>query len=244
MTILGVIPARGGSRRVKKKNIKELGGRPLIAYTIEAAKKAKTLDYFLVSTDDPEIAKISKAWGARVPFKRPAKISEDIDTSFVAQHAINWFEKKKGKEVSYVVILQPTSPFRTHNDIDRCVQLAIETKGDSIISVVNARQHPYWCFELDSYSQRLYPLMGTDLKGDILVSQNLPLVLYPNGAVYVVKRDLLMEEKRIFGDKIYPYLMPESRSIDLETETDFVVASALIPLQKKNEVDQITWIVS
>lgn len=239
--VLGVIPARGGSRRIKKKNIKFLGGKPLIGWTIEVALKAQSLDYCLVSTDDPEIARVSRAWGAHVPFKRPAKISKDVDTRHVLVHALEWYEKKKGQKVEFVVCLQPTSPFRTAVDIDRCVQIAKAKKdADTVISVRQSREHPYWMFDLTPL-QKLVSFMNVDLKGDNLVWQNLPQTFYPNGAVYVTRRDVLLTQG-IYGRTIYSYMMPLERSVDLEEELDFLVCSALIPVLKEGKpLVKISW---
>lgn len=250
--VLGVIPARGGSRRVPKKNIKPLGGKPLVAWTIEAASKAETLDYFLISTDDPEIAKVGRDWTAKayaaggklghVPFKRPAKISEDIDSAFVCNHALQWFERKKKKRVGFVCTLQPTSPFRQASDIDCCVELAKIANAETVISVAKAKQNPYWMFSLNQFNQQLYPGSDANLVGDNLVSQKLPLFFYPNGAVYVTRRDLILEN-RIFGDQIYGYKMPAERSFDLEEHLDFVICSALIPyIEKGGPFLQTSWI--
>lgn len=243
-TVLGVIPARGGSRRVPRKNIKELNGKPLIAYSIEAAKDSKLLDYFLVSTNDEEIAKISRHYGAPVPFKRPAKISGDCDTVMVAAHAIQKYEEKKQRRVSHVCILQPTSPFRNASDIDECVRIAKTTGVDSVVSFTRVSQFPQWCFEMKQFGHEMTPFMSDiRLEGENLVSQNLPVLFYPNGAVYVVKRDVAMSGC-IFGDRIYGYLMPRIRSIDLEEEMDFYVCEALLPLLKKQEQTQISWVIS
>jgi len=211
-----------------------LGNRHLIDFTIEAAKKAKSLDYFLVSTDDDEIAKVSRECGASVPFKRPAKISEDIDSVYALRHALEWYERRKKKQVSHIVCLQPTSPFKKSQDIDRCVQLAKRTGADTVITIAQAKQHPMWCFEMNQFTQRLQPFIDIRLGGDNLVWQNLPLVFYPNGAVYVTRRDMILDG-RIFGDKIHGVLTPQERSLDLEEHLDFIVASALLPIIQKGE---------
>ena len=244
-----MIPARGGSKRVYKKNIKLLGNKPLIQWSIEEAKKASSLDAFLVSTDDDEIAEISRNAGAPVPFKRPSELSEDrdgkeIDTSYVLRHALEWCEKIERKQVSHIVCLQPTSPFKTSNDIDACVQIAKVTNAETVVSIAKTRQSPFWMFEVNPVTQQLYSFMDVPMVGDNLVSQNLPLVYYPNGAVYVTRRDIIMDG-RIYGKKIYGYTMPYERSIDLEDENDFYVASALLPIIQKHEPwTQLSWIVS
>jgi CMP-N-acetylneuraminic acid synthetase len=220
-----------------------LGGRPLIAWTIEAAKQSKLLNAFLVSTEDDEIAEISKQHGGPVPFKRPAELGEDVDSTLVLAHAVQWYETANHVRVAYVVCLQPTSPLRTGNDIDQCVQIALASNIDTVMSVFKMKQHPYWAFELQPFGHELKSFMEIDLTGDNLVSQKLPILFYPNGAVYVTKRDIIVEEERIFGNSIYGYIMPEERSIDLEEETDFVYCSALIPWLKANEkgLPKISW---
>lgn len=243
--VLGIILARGASKRVPRKNIKMLGGKPLIVYSIEAAKQSKLLNAFLVSTDDDEIAEISRQYGAPVPFKRPAALGEDVDSVMPLTHAVQWYETTNSIVVTYVVCLQPTSPLRTANDIDQCVQTALASNIDTVMSVAKVKQHPYWCFELEPFGHGLKPFMEVDLEGDNLVSQNLPILFYPNGAVYVTKRDVIVEDQRIFGETIYGYIMPEERSIDLEEETDFVYCSALIPWLKSNEgsgLPKISWV--
>lgn len=245
--ILGVIPARGSSKRVPRKNIKMLGDKPLIAWTIEAANNAKTLDDFLVSTDDKDIAKISNEicykLGTRTPFRRPAELSVDCDSTLVMQHALNWYERHNKQKVAYVVTLQPTSPLRSSDDIDNCVNIAKATNVESVVTVAKVVQHPYWMFVQKPFGHELEPYTyDIKLEGDMLVSQNLPLILYPNGAVYVTRRDVLMNG-RLFGDRIYGYTMPRERSIDLEEELDFIVASALIPkLQENGMLAKITWV--
>jgi len=180
-----------------------------------------------------------------VPFKRPAAISEDVDTVYVVQHAIEWYEHKKGGKVDYAVTLQPTSPLRTSDDIDECVNIAKATRIESVISVKKASEHPFWCLTMKPFGHEVEPFLSDiELEGDLLVSQNLPLALYPNGAVYVTRRDVIMSG-RLFGRHMYAYMMPRMRSVDLEEEYDFYVASALIPiLQQKKPYAQITWIVS
>lgn len=230
--VLGVIPARGGSKRVPRKNIRELGGEPLIAWTLKSAKLSMCLDYCLVSTGDKEIAEISKEHGGEVPFMRPEPLCEDVDSSLVVKHAVEWYEKKTGKPITHVVTLQPTSPFRNHHDIDTCVQMAMRTGADTVVSVKAVSEHPMWMFETDRFG-RLRSYMDVRLKGDNLVVQNLPILWFPNGAVYVTRRDVIMNGD-IFGDYILGYSMPSDRSVDLETELDFIIAESLLKTYGKN----------
>jgi CMP-N-acetylneuraminic acid synthetase len=165
------------------------------------------------------------------------------NTTLVAIDALERYEAKKHKRVGHVCILQPTSPFRTSDDIDRCVQIAVTTGVDTVISVTKAHQSPYWMLQMKPFSHELESFMNIDFEGDNLVSQNLPTLFYPNGAVYVVRRDVLMSG-RIFGEKIYAYMMPRERSIDLEEEYDFAVASALMPqFLSKEPYQKISWVI-
>ena len=244
MVILGVIPARGGSVRVKRKNAKLLGEKPLIVWTIEAAKQSKMLDYFLVSTNDEEIRKTSKIHDARVPFKRPEEISADVDTTLVLIHALRWYEKKKKQQVSHVVCLQPTSPFRTGEDIDQCIKIATADHSfETVLTVSRVTQFPEWMFEMKPFTHELVPYdPEVHLEGKTLVSQNLPTRWYPNGAVYVTRRDVLLSG-RIYGRKITGFPMPRERSIDLEEEIDFYYASATIPMLQ-DTIPKTTWLLS
>lgn len=235
--------ALGGSKRVPRKNAKMLGTRELIGWTIEAAKNAKSLDFCLVSTNDREIRDIARKYGGRVPFKRTKELAEDCDTTLVAIDAVERYEAKKQKRVGHVCILQPTSPFRTSDDIDRCVQIAVTTGVDTVISVTKAHQSPYWMFQMKAFSHELESFMNIDLEGDNLVSQNLPTLFYPNGAVYVVRRDVLMSG-RIFGERVFGYMMPRERSVDIEEEFDFLVCSALMPqFLGKEPYQKISWVI-
>ncbi|MCI0533120.1 acylneuraminate cytidylyltransferase family protein, partial [bacterium] len=133
---LGIITARGGSKGIPRKNIKELMGKPLIAYTILAAKGSALLSRAIVSTDDAEIAEIARMHGADVPFMRPAELAEDASTSIaVVQHAVSWIRENENEIYDYVMILQPTSPLRTAEDIDACIKIADETHADSVMSM-------------------------------------------------------------------------------------------------------------
>ncbi|GAG81989.1 unnamed protein product [marine sediment metagenome] len=152
-TIIALIPARGGSKGLPRKNIKELDGKPLIAHTIEVAKQSRIFDRIIVSTDDKEIAEVAKEYGAEVPFIRPAELATDTaDAMDVLIHALKWF-KNKGQNFDYVMKLQPTSPLRTEQDIKNSMDLIIQKDGDSILSVSECEHHPFWSNTL-----------GTDLK--------------------------------------------------------------------------------
>jgi CMP-N-acetylneuraminic acid synthetase len=224
-TALAVITARGGSKGIPKKNIKELGGKPLIAWTIEAARGSKHLDYFLVSTDDEEIAGVSREYGAPVPFMRPAELSTDAAKSIpVVQHAVEWLRAHEGKNFDYVMILQPTSPFRTAEDIDVCIEKIVDTNADSVMSMVKL---------IDFSAPKLKVLDGDIIKpwlsdeGKESKSRHeLADVYKRNCAIYLTRADLIMQGD-LFGKVSRAYLMPSERSVDINTSFDWTVVEAL-----------------
>lgn len=236
MKVIAVIPARGGSVRVPLKNIKPLGGRPLIEYTIKTALEVNVLDRVIVSTDHPKIAKISKACGAEV-IKRPKEIAGEVDTTLVLLHIIETLEKQ-GEEIYCIVTLQPSSPFREDMDIDLAVnafkfQPPAKDYLKTALTVMEANQLPWWMFKKKSqYEPKLIfnvkPFMPVKMEGDTLISQSFPTLYYLNGCVYVSDRNLIVREKRIFSDECIAILMPFERSLDLEIPLDFEVAEALL----------------
>jgi CMP-N,N'-diacetyllegionaminic acid synthase len=219
--ILMVIPARGGSKGILKKNIASLAGKPLIYYTIDAALKTKYLKRVVVSTDDPEIAIIAKNAGAEVPFFRPSILSQDeTSTVSVVQHAVVNMEESLGNRFDFVVLLQPTSPLRDERYIDLAVEKILETGADSVITVCTVKHHPFWNFV--AHNDRLNSLLPNCDKSSR--RQELPQTYAPNGAVYVVKRDVLFNENTLFGKDLRGIIMPPEESIDIDDYYDWFLA--------------------
>ncbi len=224
--ILAVITARGGSKSIPRKNIKELCGKPLIAYTIEAARGSKYLTRTILSTDDKEIAEISKKYGADAPFMRPAEYAQDKSTSMeVAQHALGWLKENADEEYDYLMILQPTSPLRTPEDIDECIQKAVDTNADSVMSMI----------ELEDFSTKklkkiedgtILPYFEDEGK-ESSRRQDLCKMYKRNCAIYLTKTDFI-EKGDLFGEISRPHIMPEERSIDINTPIDFEMAEFFI----------------
>ena len=236
--IVGVIPARGGSVGVPLKNIKPLNGRPLIEYTIESAIESECLDRIIVSTDHDGIAEVSRNAGAEVPFKRPSDISEDVDTEFVLQHTVNYLENEENYVVNAVVLLQPTSPFRTSETIRKCVSLYTDTEdSDSVVTVNNIEGYrPEWMLDLDAHG-RVIPYNTPFLEDGVPViklaaRQSFPRLYKQNGIVYVTQRDLLMKKTLVIGPKAYAIITSEKEAIDIDTHTDFVVAESIMGIEK------------
>ena len=221
MRILGVIPARGGSKGVPRKNIKELNGKPLIGYTIEAALASK-LDRVIISTDDVEIKEVVNKLGADTPFSRPEELGSDTAKSIdVAIHAIKTMEEIDGVTYDAFMLLQPTTPFRTSKDIDESINKLIETGSDSVISVVGVEAY--------------HPARMKFLQGGKLIDppycesyenqnrQELDPMYIRNGAIYLTKRETLLNNS-YKGNDCCGLVMPYERSINIDTLTDFEYA--------------------
>lgn len=227
LNIIGVIPARGGSVGVPLKNIRELCGKPLIYYVIKAALASKYLRRVIVSTDHEEIARISRECGAEVPFKRPDDISEDVPTEFVIQHAVKFIEKEEGRKIDTVVTLQATTPLLNNNDIDAAIEKLVKEDLDSVITVKEVEEYPWWMMRTDDKGL-IEPFLGQDLLGEITVRQTLEKLYIPNGGAYATKRDVVMKENRIIGKKGGAIVMPLERSVDIDTELDFKIIETIM----------------
>ena len=206
-TILAVIPARGGSKGIPRKNILDVAGKPLIAWTIEAY-----IDRLILSSDDPEIIGIAKSQSCEVPFTRPSELAQD-DTPGVEPvlHAI-----KSLPGYDYVVLLQPTSPLRTSTDIDNSLEECLKRKSSACVSVVESEQNPYWMFLIDE-SQYLKPLLSNEIFSR---RQDLPKVYIPNGAIYIANCDWLLKSQSFIGKETIPFIMPQERSLDIDSHKD------------------------
>lgn len=219
-TFLAIIPARGGSKRLPRKNVLPLAGKPLIAWTIESALNSKLVDKVLVTSDDDEILKVSDSFGAAT-LKRPAALAQDTSTSFDAiKHAIENTER-----FDYILLLQPTSPLRTSQHIDEAIQLLESKKADAIISVTKMEHSPLWANSLPEDGN-----MTAFLKDDVLSkrSQDLETYYRLNGAIYISKTDKLLDAGGFFlKRKIYAYKMSQVSSVDIDTEMDFKWADFL-----------------
>jgi len=225
--ILGVIHARGGSKRIPLKNMKLLAGRPLISYLVEAAMESRLLDRLIVSTDHPEIARIAREYGAEVPFVRPAELAEDVASELVTQHAVRFVEAE-GYAVQIALTMQPTTPFCSAEDIDACIQKMLETDLDTVFTGCEVHERPEWMYRRDESSEgRVVPFTGRLVRGDAGISQKLPKLYIPNGAVWATRRAVLMEQGLITGSKAGIVVMSRERSVDIDEPIDFIVAEAI-----------------
>jgi CMP-N-acetylneuraminic acid synthetase len=232
--IIAIIPARGGSKGLPGKNIISLGGKPLIAYSIETAKKSKLIEVVFVTTDDEEIADVAREYGAEVPFIRPAELAQD-DTppDPVLKHILEFLEKKDGIKPEIIVWLEPPCPFRTSEEVDEAiVMLQNDPQADSLRSVIEPFQNPFKSWTIDG--RYLKPLI--EKKGKTFFSgprQEIPKTYWQNGAIFLIKYNTIMKKGNFFGDKILPYIMPSDRFIDIDKKEDLELAEWR--LKKKKE---------
>lgn len=222
--VLAIIPARAGSKRLPCKNILDLNGKPLIVWTIEAAKKSQLIDKLIVSTDDNQIANISKQCGAEVPFIRPNELSSDTSNSIdVILHAINFY-KENGTEFEYILLLQPTSPLRTKEDIDAAF-IMLDNKTKAVVSVCETEHSPLWSNTLpDNLSMKEF--IRREIKNKR--SQDLPKFYRLNGAIYLASVDYFKSNNGFLGNETKAFIMSQNRSVDIDSITDFKLAEILI----------------
>lgn len=226
--ILAVIPARGGSKGVPRKNVRPVCGKPLIVYTIETALASRhLLNHIIVSTDDEEIAAIARQNGAEVPFMRPSELAGDqTPTLPVLQHAVNFVENNEDLTLDWVLLLQPTTPLRIAEDIETSINLARKSRCDSIISVVQVfAEHPIFMKRIEN--NRLLDYCFEEKEGTRRQDSGPPAYM-KNGAIYLTRRDVLMRNNSIWGNAIEPYVMPPERSVNIDNEIDLKLAEILM----------------
>lgn len=228
MKVISIIPARGGSKGIKKKNIINLGGKPLIHYTIQAAKKSKRVERIFVSTEDDEIANISKKYGVEV-LKRPIELAgDDISNMKVIFEVLRKLHNKLNNS-TIVILLQPTSPLRTNEDIDQAILEFQRSNCESLISVCKASHPPQWSLKIENGYLKAF------FNEDYLFArrQDLEKAYIPNGAIFIATKETIEKTGTYYCEKIKPYIMPFERSVDIDNEFDLKLAEFLI--KKKNE---------
>jgi len=225
--VLGLIPARGGSKTVPRKNIRFLGGRPLLAYTADAALGAQRLARVIVSTDDQEVAEVARHCGVEVPFMRPAELATDTaPTLGVVQHALRWLQTH-GEWYDAVCLLQPTSPFRQPGEIDGCIALLLEANVDAAMTVrrVPDEFNPHWTYVRDD---RGYLHLSTGEPTPIPRRQDLPIAYHRDGSVLVTQRDVVLERDSLYGDRVIGYLVESRPWVDIDAPADWARAEELV----------------
>jgi N-acylneuraminate cytidylyltransferase len=230
---LGLIIARGGSQRVPYKNIKPLAGRPLIAYSIDAAMRSRYVNRVVVSTDSDAIAGVSVQEGAEAPFRRPQEISQGHSTELEAvEHALTWLREHGGYEPDFVALLRPTTPLRKSETIDRAIELLLsDPAAHSVRTVKLCSEHPHKMWVMDDEGRRIRSFVPVEQKlqeAHTLSYQLLPTVYVQNASMDVLRPSNIWNLRSTTGTEIIPLVMDEFESVDINTPLDFLLAEALI----------------
>jgi N-acylneuraminate cytidylyltransferase/CMP-N,N'-diacetyllegionaminic acid synthase len=228
-TILTIIPARGGSKGLQRKNILPLLGKPLIAWTIEQALESKYLDRIVVSTDDEKIAEIAKKYGAEVPFIRPAELATDTAaTTDVILHALDFFERKR-QYYNYFALLEPTSPLRDTKDVDNAIQILLSTpEAESIVGVCEVTAtHPSFLVRLDNYFLR--PFLNKTF--EIKRRQDIEKLYFFEGSLYIASVESFKTRKNYYHEKALGYIVPKWKSYEVDDLSDFIIIEALMKVK-------------
>lgn len=214
--VVAIIPARGGSKSIPRKNIKLLNGIPLIAYSIEAGLQSKYVDRVIVSTDDEEIAQVAIEWGAEVPFIRPANLAEDKTVDFpVYEHAVKWLETEENYRADIVIQLRPTSPCRPLNCVDEAIEILGKSNADSVRGVVPSGQNPYKMWRISD--NVLQPLLESEFEEPYnMPRQKLPPTFWQTGHIEVIHYQTIMQQRSLTGKVISPYVLEPEYAIDLD----------------------------
>ncbi|OHB82075.1 MAG: hypothetical protein A2W31_13180 [Planctomycetes bacterium RBG_16_64_10] len=230
--VLGLIPARRGSKGIRHKNLRPLAGRPLIQYTCAAALASRHLTQVLVSTDCPRVAAAARADGVQVPFRRPSRLAGDTARSVdVIQHALHWLAQHQHRYPDIVALLQPTAPLREGHHIDEAIGLLLASDADSVVSVtpVPTHYHPEWQFCVRDH--QLVSWTGTPLAQLVARRQDLPATYSRNGALYVFWTRVLQETGSLYGTRCLAYVMPPEVSVNIDTVEDWRRAERLLGSQ-------------
>ncbi len=221
-TLLGIIPARGGSKGVPRKNLREVGGRPMIAWGIEAAARSRYLDRTVVSTEDAEIAEVARRHGGDVPLMRPAELARDDSP---LEPAILHMLDSLPDSYDYLVLMEPTVPLKSAEDIDGCISLCLARDAPACVAVSEPPQPPHWMVTLDA-RQRIEFVLGTETLS--LRRQELPKAYTVSGAAYVARTEFYRAKRTFFDARTVGYVTPPWRSWDVDTELDLAVVNAIL----------------
>lgn len=227
--VLCLIPARGGSKGIPRKNIVDLGGKPLISWSIEVALLSGIFQSVVVSTDDTEIADISKSCGAKVPFMRPRELAQDTTLQIeVIKHALNWFDEIENRRFKYVFLLQPTSPFRTTVDIVQAWKTYIQFQKGTLISVLELENVHQSNLYLLQENKTLSSLEYDSPNPSGTLRQNLKSLFWRNGSIYIFSSEDILTENRLITSPIIPFIMPRERSINIDSPSDLISARKIL----------------
>jgi len=220
-SVLALIPARGGSKGVPRKNIREIAGKPLLAWTTIEAQKSRYIDRLVLSSEDDEIIAVGKEWGCEVPFRRPAELARDESPADLAvQHALENLPR-----YDYVMLLQVTSPLRTAMDIDGSLEKCASRQAKGCVTVTEVEKSPYWMYTVDELD-RIYPLMSSEYRTKR--RQDLPTIYVLNGAVFLSQTEHYLRARTFQTPETIAYKMPAERSLDIDTELDFKIIESIL----------------
>jgi CMP-N-acetylneuraminic acid synthetase len=229
--VLALVPARGGSKGILRKNLRLLAGRPLVAHAVAAGLAARLVDRVLCSTDDPDIAEAARQAGAEVPFLRPSELAQDSSEDLpVFLHALEWLSRTEGWQPDLIVNLRPTSPLRRPDHVEAAIRLLCETGADSVKAVCLARQHPHKMWRL-APDGLLAPFVTTEFRlqrGPDVPRAELEDVYWQNGVVDVTRRRVLVDERRMIGARVAGLVTDPADSIDVDTPLDLALAELLL----------------
>jgi YrbI family 3-deoxy-D-manno-octulosonate 8-phosphate phosphatase len=244
LEVLAIIPARGGSKGIPRKNIKDFAGYPLIAYSILAATRSKYVTRTIVSTDNDEIAQVAREWGAETPFMRPDEFSQDNTTDLpVFQHALKWLQENEGYKPDVVVQLRPTSPIRPLNCVDAAVELLLANpKADSVRGVVEAAQNPFKMWRIDPAGGKMLPLVATPGVDEAYNAprQQLPMVYWQTGHIDAIRTSTIVKKNSMSGSTIFPLIIDQKYTVDIDNLADWKQAEWLIQEGSLEMVDPAT----
>ncbi|HEX6125234.1 MAG TPA: acylneuraminate cytidylyltransferase family protein [Pyrinomonadaceae bacterium] len=232
MKVLGLITARGGSKGVRRKNVRLLHGKPLLAYAIQASLSSLSINRTIISTEDEEIAQVGRKFGAEVPFIRPAELAQDTTPMFpVVEHALLAL-REQGDNYDAVCLLQPTNPLRRPSDIDACVTMLAESDADSVISVlpVPPEYNPHWVYWRGNDGGLS---ISTGQKEPVSRRQDLPEAVHRDGTVYVSRAATILCGKSLYGDRVLGYEVDPNYSVNIDTEDDWKEAEARLRVENE-----------
>ena len=237
MRVLGLIGARGGSKGVPRKNLVEVAGKPLISYTFEEAAKSAGLDRIVLTTDDEEIAALARSMHVEVPFLRPEHLATDAAVmADVVMHALDWLKKEEDYSADAILLLQPTSPLRRVEHIDEALALYEREEADSLVSLSEPQEHPWDMVYMENERMKF----ALDKYEDLTNRQTYKTFYYINGAIYITRLNLFRSDKNFWGGRVVPYYMDTLDSIDVDTESDLVIADCLLRRRREQDGAQST----
>lgn len=234
MNILGIIPARGGSKGIPRKNIALLAGKPLLSYTCQAALGSLKLNRVILNTDDQEIAELGRNYGVDAPFLRPENLAgDDIPILPVISHTLRWLEKEQGYTTDLIVLLQPTSPFRRSDHIDSALDTYLNSDADTLVSVEEVPHNltPSSLMKIDEQGY-LHPLLEGEL---VLRRQEKPKVYARNGPSILIVRRSVIDRGHLYGDKVLPFKMSRLASLDIDDQDDLILAESMMRYNQEME---------